>query len=350
MAKSNPSKPRPIALAWIYLVSIVIIYALETWVSERGWLASLITYLPQVVFLIPGALLLIPAFARRDRRSGRIVGLGMTVALILLMRPVVPLARFTQHAGAGRERVRVMQYNVEKWASGSGKIADAIISLNPDVVCLEEADDYFYTEPGASHLMMLLPNYHWVHAGEVLVGSKFPILSTRVYHIQPDEKPRATPEVEVELPGGGPLKIFATHLMPVLWQGPDSWRTIDRQRLTECRNLATTLNDAGEPWILCGDLNMPAAGVAYRTLAKSGKSALDEAGSGFGYTLTTTIPTERVDHVIVDRQITVDRAIIGNLRLSDHLPIIVDLRLLDCQCRDAWAERGMVPHDVYLGR
>jgi endonuclease/exonuclease/phosphatase (EEP) superfamily protein YafD len=303
-------------------------------------------YLAPVTYIAPSLALLIAALIRRNRSAAILALASAAIVVGGIMKPVVTVAGRRHPAG---NTVRVMQYNVEKWATGASRIAEVIRGINPDVVCLEEADNYWYTQPGATQLAKLLPDYHWAHENEIVIGTKYPILSERVYHIQPDEPTRPTPALEIDVHGASVI-VLATHLMPVPWGAPATWQKLGEQRRTEIGNLVALQSRLNIPWILCGDFNMPADGLAFRALTRYANSAFDRSGLGFGYTLSAAVPVERVDHIFTDRSITPQRTWVPNIVESDHRPLVSELSIRGCSCRDLKAESGMLPRDEYMGR
>ena len=146
--------------------------------GERHVLTSLLTYAPQVLFVIPTAVLLFIGLGRRDRTatSINVVALGFCLFALVGLRCRVTAAHRT--AGA---TLRVMTFNVEKWSHGTAAVAAAIRDQDPDVVCLQEAGAYFWLTrpdetPGA--LQKALPHYRFVASGEIMIGSRLPLIGS----------------------------------------------------------------------------------------------------------------------------------------------------------------------------
>lgn len=121
-----------------------------------------------------------------------------------------------------------------------------------------------------------------------------------------DITPRAAQVVTVRLPGGGMLRIANTHLTHHL---ASPVQLLQLVRRLEGNEIAT---------VIAGDLNMPGPvtglAVGYRP-AVSGK------------TFPAHRPLLQLDHVLVDRQVTVRGGEVLPPAGSDHLPLRARLRL-----------------------
>jgi vancomycin resistance protein VanJ len=306
-----------------YAIATLGIWALENFVGERTLFTTMLAYNVQAVFLFPSLLLLLAACVKKNRRAASYSVASALVVALLLMKPTVTFAA----ASVPGKTLRVMQYNVDKWDKGAPAIAAAIRSVDPDVVCLDEADNYFYTPQGATQLPTLMPEYHWIHQGENMIGSKTPITAARDYSITPTDKWRTVAAADIQTPTG-PVTILSTHLLAVEWTKPRTWRHVSIERLREVDSLAVLTASQPHPWILAGDLNLQPQGLAYSRLSKIGVDTFERVGEGFGYTAHASLPCARVDHILIDRRLAAHRAWVpSDVRASDHLPLVSEITI-----------------------
>jgi endonuclease/exonuclease/phosphatase family metal-dependent hydrolase len=80
------------------------------------------------------------------------------------------------------------------------------------------------------------------------------------------------------------------------------------------------------PIILCGDFNDVPVSYAYETIGKGMNNAFVQKGSGISGTFSSISPTLRIDNIFVDKRFSVSQFIRVKKKLSDHFPIIADLK------------------------
>lgn len=74
--------------------------------------------------------------------------------------------------------------------------------------------------------------------------------------------------------------------------------------------------------IMCGDINDTPNSYAYRVLKKGRRDAYLEHGNGPGYTYQMNRMWVRIDHIIYEGDFTARYVKLGDLRSSDHYPIL----------------------------
>lgn len=135
-----------------------------------------------------------------------------------------------------------------------GRTLEVLRALDADVIALQELS---WDPAGALHLLddfaealgytafagptLLRPDGHY---GNALL-SRLPVRQARSVDISvPEREPRGVVEVDVDLPSGGLLRIYATHLG--LWPG---------ERRQQMLRLLSLLSAGKGPAVLMGDLN-----------------------------------------------------------------------------------------------
>jgi len=242
--------------------------------------------------------------------------------------------------------VRVMTYNVHSCIGMDGKIsperiARVIARHEPDIVTLQELDLKRQRTGGmdqphiiAKELEMM---YHFhpnisieeEHYGNAVL-SRYPIKLVKAAALpglseKPFLEPRGAIWCTVDMGGGLSLQLFNTHLglrsaerlVQVKALGSDEWL-----HHPGCRG----------PMVLCGDFNALPRSPACNYLSRSLVDAQTEME---GHTPLSTwfghMPLGRIDHVFISSDIMVERIVVSKTDLdkkaSDHLPLIVDLKI-----------------------
>jgi endonuclease/exonuclease/phosphatase family metal-dependent hydrolase len=157
---------------------------------------------------------------------------------------VIRVATYNIHAAIGADRRRDLE-----------RIAAVIEEIGPDVIGLQEVESRA-SRGGSDQAMrlaamlgmacvegpMMLEGPGWY--GNAIL-SRLPVLAEqRLRFPAHSGEPRGAVGVLVEDPQGGHWRLINTHL--------DLW---SRSRLRQVQSLARLLENAGEPWILLGDLN-----------------------------------------------------------------------------------------------
>jgi endonuclease/exonuclease/phosphatase family metal-dependent hydrolase len=242
-----------------------------------------------------------------------------------------------------------MTYNVHSCVGLDGRlsperIARVIARHDPDVVALQELDVGRARTGGvdqaqviAEHLEMLLQFHATVAVEEERFGdavlSRLPMDLVRLGALpqlrrrpgRPPLERRGAIWVEITTPAG-PFHIVNTHL---------SLHPVERRLQAEALVGPDWIGSvpSGAPAVLCGDFN---ALAWFPTCRRIGRRMRDvqagRAGQPPRGTWGGRLPLGRIDHVFVDPTIEVPRVDVPRDArakvASDHLPLIVDLRLL----------------------
>jgi endonuclease/exonuclease/phosphatase family metal-dependent hydrolase len=86
------------------------------------------------------------------------------------------------------------------------------------------------------------------------------------------------------------------------------------------------MNESPYPMVLCGDFNDLPNSYAYRKVRGNLADAFTELGSGVGNTYSGIVPTLRIDQIFIDPSFQVTQYFRHKKKLSDHYPVIVDVR------------------------
>ena len=86
------------------------------------------------------------------------------------------------------------------------------------------------------------------------------------------------------------------------------------------------MNHSPYPIILCGDFNDVPVSYAYETIGAGMKNAFVKKGYGISRTFSNISPTLRIDNIFVDQMFSISQFTRVKKLLSDHFPIIADVR------------------------
>lgn len=241
--------------------------------------------------------------------------------------------------------LRVMTYNVHGCVGGDGKldesrIAEVIVSMQPDVVALQELDVERTRSRGlhqarylASHLKM---DFHFHPALTQLseqygdaVLSKLPMQLLRQGKLPTSSsrlafEPRGALLVQLDC-GNEPVHLLNTHL-GLSW----SERLAQIQALLGPEWAENSIRQ--HPFVLCGDFNALPGSLVYRTIIRRLKDVQRwSLRSRPRFTFPSRWPVTRLDYIFMNSRFTVRKVIVPNNRLtqvaSDHLPVVADLVL-----------------------
>ncbi|HEV7826552.1 MAG TPA: endonuclease/exonuclease/phosphatase family protein [Mycobacteriales bacterium] len=251
--------------------------------------------------------------------------------------------------------MRLATYNIKHGESSdrrvdTARLRDAVASLDADVVCLQEVDRGQPRSHGADQAAEIADAvgaaaYRFAPAltgvlGEsvrpstatdldgtgpgygVALVSRWPVLSWHTYRlplmpgpgihrtggwvVPPDEQ-RVVLVGVVSTPDG-PVTVATTHLSLVpAWHSLQLWLALRRVGLPG-------------PRLLTGDFNLRPVSVR-PVAALAGRRSLARAR-----TFPAQAPNRQIDHVLADRRIPVTGVEAPELPVSDHRPLVVDLR------------------------
>jgi endonuclease/exonuclease/phosphatase (EEP) superfamily protein YafD len=304
--------------------------------GDRWWAATLLTFGPRWVVLVPLAPLVLLAVIACRRALVPLAAAAILGALAL-MGFCVPLRHVA--GGAPREGapvLRVVSYNCGGGGDDMGRFADFVQRTAPDIVILNE-----WTSNAAQARPIppeLGDGWHIAHNATVIM-SRFPIVSVKKLGPEQLRKTWRVPALrcEAETPWGV-IHVVGVHLdtpreglSEVEWKRPWLAASALDQAIEDRRvesELASDLaTEAQGPTIIAGDFNMPVDSAIYRRYWSGWQNAFSTAGFGFGYTKHTRRWGVRIDHVLASRDWHVVDAWTGHALGGDHKPVVATLQL-----------------------
>jgi len=299
--------------------------------AEFNWFTTLLLYMPQHIWLFVPAILLLIAWARRNRGAilWNLVTIGFVSVALMGFR--FPVRRVGEAPGI---RLRVMTYNINHGGAGFGRVAETIRQQAPDIVCLQEANLGPWNSEMPKRVDSLMPGWHVARFRSFATLSRYRIVSREVHEMQP-ETGRVVLETVVDVKGRR-LVVLNTHLSTAA-KGSLLHRSVSLERYMreavavrgfQVAVLQKVLGASKGAVVVMGDFNNPPRGVLYHRLLGHLRDAFGLAGFGFGHTYSTRLPVLRLDYVFVNDKLGVKRCFVPRVSASDHRPVVADLIIL----------------------
>jgi endonuclease/exonuclease/phosphatase family metal-dependent hydrolase len=266
--------------------------------------------------------------------------------------------------------IRVMSWNVEQFdilqhkahPEVKQKMFDLINKYDPDIACFQEAVigenkksiNYFpdikkalkFTDNLYSYT--LKDDFDQNHHFGIIIFSKYPIVRKQMIVNNPNNYNSTYQFIDV-LVNKDTFRIFNVHLQslkfskenreyldkpsrPVVADISESKSIISKikkgiiKRASQAFFIKDEMKTSPYPIILCGDFNDVPVSYAYETIGKGMNNAFVQKGSGISGTFSSISPTLRIDNIFVDKRFSVSQFIRVKKKLSDHFPIIADLK------------------------
>jgi len=228
--------------------------------------------------------------------------------------------------------IRLMSYNIRGTKGmdnrrSARRIAEVIRESGAQIICLQEVHQRLpwsrlVDQPGAlaRYLGMKVAFQRNLSIGVGGYGNavltSFDIENSRSHSLASVGEQRGALEARIATPNG-PLTVFCTH-----------WGLDRTERVGQARELAETVNAVESPKLVCGDFNeqAEAAGVS-ELISKAGLVDADPLGPP---TFDSDQPSHRIDMILCDSSIGIERVWVIDSKASDHLPLVADLSLPAC--------------------
>jgi len=338
-----PPPPRFARRAWgyrlalAYLIGVCGLCIFARLVGERLWWTTLLIYIPQVAYALPGLVILIPVLLSRDWRA--LAAFGAT--LLLIAGPVmgfnVPLPSL---ASRDAPRVRVLSYNIKGALAGIDLVQAHVARFQPDVVVFTEARGWSDDEALRKDLRDTFPNWDHVEGGDVYIATRWPIVARDAQPLGGEvthdpSLDRYKVRAEVQSPSGRfnvvgvhfRTAVYGRTLLKELKNAPGYMKHTGEVRDEQARDLLQWLDQIDGPIVLAGDFNTPPAGRIYHAITRKFGDSFAERGTGWGYTYPSGRSMLRIDYVFHSRNWDAVQCLVGDTPGSDHRPVFAELAL-----------------------
>ena len=297
------------------------------------------------------------------------------VAIGLAWKPLGQLFKFAEADNFKLAKLpgtlRVMSWNVEHFDILEHKtkpevkthMLDLISMYQPDVACFQEmvGSDFDSTAinyiPYFGERLHFLYNYYSYnklsdfddkHHFGIITFSKYPIIEKHTISYDKNTYNSIFQYVDI-LKDNDTVRVFNFHLQSLRFSTHDlqyindgaaqgdvnlmesksivaKFKTGFLLRKVQSERIKKAMNESPYPVIACGDFNDVPNSFAYNTIGAGLKNAFAEKGSGIGRTFSGISPTLRIDNIFLDNRYEVEQYIRIKKKMSDHFPIIADLK------------------------
>ncbi len=336
-----PAQPSPTRVsrvvastALLFTVLLFAFYAGYDMGYRADWVVVAVAVVVAVVALLPlDAPGVTTAQAPLPSRSLSVV---LVAALAAGIGPLLSVRALDDGPAPADGVVRVAAWNLRMGYGMDGtfrpdEVARVLRDEGSDIVLLSEIDRAWLLNGGQDQLTVLarLLGFHLAFgpAGDQVWGdailSRWPLTDIRDQDLPGyDSLTGATALSATVTPPKGPaLRVVATHLQPDA-DGSDP-------TLRQARDVAALASPAkGDPLpvVLGGDFNFEPGSGSWTALREAGfRDALADARPL--RTARSDALTEEIDHIFVSEGVRASKAQAPKSLLSDHLPVVVELRL-----------------------
>lgn len=297
------------------------------------------------------------------------------LAILLALNPVKQIVPFHMSATFDKQKkdssLRIMSWNVaqfdmlnnRKHPEVKSQMLSLINDYQPDIACFQEmvCEDSTVVKHGhvRDYLQQLhFPDYFYsynrkedfwdyAHFG-VIIFSKYPMVNKKTIMYYPYDYNSIFQYADI-VKGLDTFRLFNIHLQSLRFS-KENLKYIDKptveeeeavkesksiiskfrngflKRQVQADRIRAEMDKSPYPVIVCGDFNDVPNSYAYHNIGKGMKNAFAEKGSGLGRTFSGIAPTLRIDNIFVDDRFDVEQYDRVKKKLSDHFPVITDIR------------------------
>ena len=268
----------------------------------------------------------------------------------------------TNPAEGPRGNAKVLVYNIHAGKDAKGVdnlagVAELVRSSGADIVLLQEVDNGTRRSGNVNQPAVLARStgFHVAFGSAldydggkygVAILSRWPILEDTLFHLHVDppqlrapnsHEPRGALRAIIASPVGK-LAVINTHIDA---QTSDHWR---KQEADSVVSLVAQARRLVPMVVAGGDMNStPESAVQSNVRAGGLRDSWTDCASGDGFTYPDDKPLKRIDYLYLTGSIRCASASVIETRVSDHRPLLVDIRLAVAAVADAAAPaRGPV--------
>lgn len=241
------------------------------------------------------------------------------------------------------------------------ELAQSVLNLQPDIVCLQEFNHSYTQGEQADNIKLFsrqLPNYFYskdfnkdngYYTSGSVVFSKYPIIDSAKIDY-PGQYTGSLIYVDVKV-NDDTLRIFTTHLQSFGFNTADyaelnKIKQRDEESLEASKNIFIKMKaaftnrgvqadivqkqtDSSQyPSVVCGDFNdVPTSYTYFRIRGAHRQDVFLKKGFGVGSTYNSLAPMLRIDYMLPDTSFTIQQFDMIDETLSDHTMLVSDIKL-----------------------
>lgn len=237
-------------------------------------------------------------------------------------------------------------------------IAESIIKLHADVVCLQEFNTTQNKESQANNMALFAKQYPYYffskdysiqnkqYRSGCIIFSKYPIIDSGKIKYKLAE---SLINIDI-LKDDDTVRIYTTHLQSFKFKKEDydeiaNLQNAEETSIIRSKNVIKKMNLAfklrGEqanivkneiskspyPTVICGDFNDVPNSYVYHHIKQNFQDAFLQKSWGVGKTYNALAPMLRIDYILCSNNFTVSQFDMVDENLSDHILLVSDLKL-----------------------
>jgi endonuclease/exonuclease/phosphatase family metal-dependent hydrolase len=250
-----------------------------------------------------------------------------------------------------------MSVTPERKKHSAEEVSDLILQQEADIICLQEFNNSFNGDSANNHIAPFLSKYPYYffsrdfyrsngYTAGSIIFSKHPLLdSGRVKY--PGSLSESLLYVDVRR-GDDTVRFYTTHLQSFRFNEGDysniekvketgeesiaaskslfpKMRLAFKKRGIQAKIVREQLDKSPYPFVICGDFNdVPNSFTYFHIKGNNLQDAFLKKGSGIGKTYYSIAPTLRIDYLLADKRLNVERFAMVDEGLSDHVMLVGD--------------------------
>lgn len=298
------------------------------------------------------------------------------VTLLLCFTPLRQVIPFRYTPGfemkKSQKEIRVMSWNVEHFnivhhkehPEVKSQMIELINKYQPDIACFQEmiagdSERNCINYVGEFPKKLGMKYYYFAyrsaydfdanHHFGMVIYSRYPVVAQKMYEFEPFDYNSVFQHVDI-VKGKDTIRVFNVHLQTLRLtsdniQYIDNPIQTDADKIKESKNILSKfrngfihrhrqvdhvrkmLDESKYPTLLCGDFNDVPNSYAYNKIGENMQNTFAVAGYGIGATFSGILPILRIDNIFCDNNFQVTQFTRIPKRLSDHFPVITDIKL-----------------------
>jgi len=240
------------------------------------------------------------------------------------------------------------------------ELAQSILDLQPDIICLQEFNHSYTQGENADNIGLFSKNYpHYFYSKDFnkengfytsgsIVFSKYPIIDSGKFDY-PGNFTGSLIYIDVKV-NNDTVRIFTTHLQSFGFNNADyaeinKIKQRDEQSLEASKNIFIKMKNAftnrgvqadivrkqtdlcKHASVVCGDFNDVPSSYTYFHIRNIRQDAFLKKGLGVGRTYSSLAPMLRIDYILPDTSFSIQQFETVDENLSDHVMLVSDLKL-----------------------